>query len=75
MYLKRLTLDISEDIDFQIHLSWEANSSFVNNNFEVGLEAWDANMDIQSVLNEHAVISYMCAYLSKTKDGCSNAIK
>ena len=75
MYLKRLTLDISEDIDFQIHLSWAKNSSFVNSYFEVGLEAWDANMDVQSVLSKREVISNMCAYLSKTKEGCSNAMK
>ena len=32
-------------------------------------------MDIQPVINEYKAISYMCAYLSKTKDCCSNAME
>ena len=68
-------LKISEDSDFQIYLRWAPNSCFVNNSFEVGLKAWYANMDMQPVLNKHKAISYMCAYLSKTVDGSSNANK
>ena len=32
-------------------------------------------MDIQSALNEHKAISYMCAYLSKSEETCSQAMK
>ena len=32
-------------------------------------------MDIQPVLNEHKAISYMCAYLSKSEETCSQAMK
>ena len=41
------SLEISDDNDFQIHLRRTATSCFVNNYFKVGLEAWEANMDIQ----------------------------
>ena len=41
------SLEISDDNDFQIHLRLTATSCFVNNYFKVGLEAWEANMDIQ----------------------------
>ena len=68
-------LEISDDTDFQIHLRRPPNSCFVNNYFQLGLKAWDANMDIQPVINEYKAISYMCAYLSKTEDSCSNTMK
>ena len=32
-------------------------------------------MHIQPVLNEHKAISYMCAYLSKSEETCSQAMK
>ena len=32
-------------------------------------------MHIQPVLNEHEAISYMCAYLSKSEETCSQAMK
>ena len=41
------SLEISDDNDFQIHLRRTPTSCFVNNYFKVGLEAWEANMDIQ----------------------------
>ena len=41
------SLEISDDNDFQIHLRRILTSSFVNNYFKVGLEAWEANMDMQ----------------------------
>ena len=68
-------LEISEDTDFQIHLRRSPNSCFVNNYFQLVLKAWDANMDMQSVINEYKAISYICAYLSKTEDSYSNAMK
>ena len=46
------SLEISDDNDFQIHLRGTATSCFVNNYFKVGLEAWEANMDIEPVFNE-----------------------
>ena len=67
-------LSISDDNDFQIHLARQPNSCFVNNFFAVGLEAWEANMDIQPVFNEYKAIAYMCAYLSKTEDSCTRAM-
>ena len=52
-------LEISDDTDFQMHLRRPPNSCFVNNYFQLGLKAWDANMDIQPVINEYKAISYM----------------
>ena len=63
------------DCDFQIHLRRTPNLCFVNNYFRIGLEAWEANMDIQPVSNEQNTVAYMCAYLSKSEDKCSNAMK
>ena len=69
------SLEISDDNDFQIHLRRTPNSCFINNYFRVGLEAWVVNMDIQPVFNEKKAVAYMCAYLSKSEDTCSNAMK
>ena len=41
-------LSISPDEDFQIHLRRPPNSCFVNNYFAIGLESWEANMDIST---------------------------
>ena len=54
-------LAISEDDDFQIHLCQPPNRQ--------------ANMNIQPVFNEHKAIAYMCAYLSKSKESHSYAMK
>ena len=67
-------LAISEDNDYQIHLSRQPNSCFVNNYFKAGLSAWEANMDIQPVFNEYKAVAYMCAYLSKTENSCTLAM-
>ena len=69
------SLEISDDNDFQIHQRRTPTSCFVNNYFKVGLEAWEANMDIQPVFNEKKVVAYMHAYLSKSEDTYSNAMK
>ena len=37
--------------------------------------AWEANMDIQPVFNHYKAVAYMCAYLSKSENECSVAIK
>ena len=68
-------LSISPDEDFQIHLRRPPNSCFVNNYFDIGLRAWDANMDIQPVFNDFKAISYMCSYFSKSETESSDAMK
>ena len=65
---------ISEDNDFQLLLKRPTNSCFVNNYFDVGLQAWGANIDIQPVFNHYKAITYMCSYLSKQEDECSHAM-
>ena len=50
-------------------------SCFINNYLKTVLKTWNANMDIQSVLNEHKAISYLCVYLSKSEETCSQAMK
>ena len=61
--------------DFQIDLHRPSYSCFVNNYSKIGLSAWQANMDIQPVFNEHKAIAYMCAYLCKSEESCSYATK
>ena len=63
------------DNDFQIHLKRSPDSCFVNNYFADGLIAWEANVDIQPVFNLYEAVAYMCAYLSKSEDGSSHAMK
>ena len=67
-------LSISDDNDFQIHLKRPPNSCFVYNYFTEGLLAWEANLDIQPVFNHYKAVAYMCAYLSKSEDECSQAM-
>ena len=67
-------LAISGDDDFQIHLKCPPDSCFVNDYFGGGLLPWEANLDIQPVFNYQKAITYMCAYLSKTEDECSNTM-
>ena len=42
-------------------------SCFVNNYFDEGLLAWEANIDLQPVFNYYKAIHYMCVYFSKTE--------
>ena len=42
---------------------------------EEGLMAWQANIDIQPVFNCYKVVTYMCAYFSKSEDETSEAMK
>ena len=56
------TWSISKDEDLQLHLKRESTSRFVNNYSDVGLKAWQANMDTQSVSNEHIGVTHMCQY-------------
>ena len=53
----------------------EPNFYFVNNYFDVGLKAWQANMDIQLDFNEYKAVTYMCQFFSKTENRCSQAMK
>lgn len=68
-------LRISIDADFQIHLKRPPNSCFVNNYFDEGLLAWQANLDIQPVINYFKAVAYMCAYFSKCENETSEAMK
>ena len=68
-------LEISKDNDYELHLVQTPNSCFVNNYFESGLLAWQANMDIQPVFNEYKAVTYMCSYFSKSEDECSLDIR
>ena len=68
-------LSMSTDNDFQIHLRRPPNSCFINNYFEDGLMAWEANLDIQPVINHYKAVTYMCAYFSKSEDETSQAMK
>ena len=61
------TLPISKDEDLQLHFKRQTNSCFVNNYFDVGLKAWQANMDKQPGFNEFKVVTRMCQYFSKTE--------
>lgn len=60
-------LETSEDTDFQIHLKRPPSFCFISNYFQLGLKAWDANIDMQHVVSENKTISS----LSKTEDSYS----
>ena len=68
-------LSISPDTDFEIHNVRRPNSCFVNNYFTIGLQAWEANIDIQPVFNYYKAVTYMCSYFSKCETESSVAMK
>ena len=68
-------LSTSDENSFQIHLKRAPDSCFINNYFKDGLLAWEANLDIQPVLDYYKAVSYMCAYLSKAEDESSEAMQ
>jgi len=68
-------LAISTDKGFQIHYKRSPAACFTNNYFEEGLLAWEANLDVQPVLDYHRAVSYMCAYISKSEDESTEAMK
>ena len=68
-------LSISSDKDFQIHFKRPPNSCFINNYFDEVLLAWNANLDIQPVINHYKAVTYMCAYFSKSENETSEAMK
>ena len=61
-------LKISTDNDFQIHFKRKPNSCFVNNYFTEGLMSWEANVDIQPVINHYKAVAYMCVYFPKSEE-------
>ena len=69
------TLSISSDTAFQIHFKRDPKACFINNYFEGGLMACEANLDIYPVLHYYKAVSYICAYLSKSENESSEAMK
>ena len=63
------------DDDYELHLIRPPNSCFINNYFDLGLRAWQANMNIQPAFDEHKAVAYMCSYFSKSEDKCSFVMK
>ena len=68
-------LSISPDSTYQIHFKRSPKSCFTNNYFEEGLLAWEANINIQPVLDYYKAVAYMCAYLSKSTEAMKQAAK
>ena len=67
-------LKISDDNNFQLHLRRSTDPCFVNNYFDIGLLAWEANIDIQPVFDNCKASTYICSYLSKQEDKCSEVM-
>ena len=61
--------------DLKPHFKRQPNSCIVNDCFDVGVKAWQANMDIQPVFNKYKAVTYMCQYFWKTEGQCSQAMK
>ena len=53
-------LSVSSDNDYELHLQRVPDWCFVNNYFESSILAWEANTDIQSVINHYKTVSYVC---------------
>ena len=51
-------LSVSKNEDLKLHSKRQPNSCSVNNYFDVGLKAWQANIDIQAVINEYKAVTY-----------------
>ena len=66
---------ISSDNDFQIHLKRQPNECFINSYFVEGLQAWKANIGIQSVFNHYKAVTYMCVCFSKAENEISEVMK
>ena len=65
----------SDDNSFQLHLRQPIDSYIFNNYFDIGLLAYEANIDIQSKIDYYKAVTYMCSCLSKQEDKCSKAMK
>ena len=68
-------LETSDDQGSPLHLRRPTDSYLVNNCFDLGLFAWDENIDIQLVFNYCKAVTYICSYLSKDEDDCPQAIE
>ena len=55
-------MSISKDEDLELYLKGKPNSCFLSTYFNVGLKAWQVNMDMQPVSNEYKAVTYMCQY-------------
>ena len=51
------------------------DSCIVNINFDIGLLTWKANINIQPVFDYYKVSTYICSYLNKEEDECSQTMK
>ena len=69
------TLSISDEDRFQIYTKLPPHSCFANSYFSEGLQAWNANIDIQPVFDHYKTVACLCAYMSKPEDECSQAMK
>ena len=65
-------MSIFSDLDFQIHLKQSTNARYINNYLSKGLQAWKANIDVQSVFI--LAKQYVCLFLH-AEDQTSEAIK
>ena len=58
-------LKVSDDNGFQPHPKRPTDSCFVNDNFNIGLLSWEANIEIQPVFHYYKAVIYLYSYLSK----------
>ena len=80
--LKELDITVEEnenalkisDNSFQLDLRRSNDPYFVNNYFDIGLLAWEANIDIQPVFDYCKAFTYICSYLSKQEDKYSEVM-
>ncbi|XP_037103982.1 uncharacterized protein LOC119120863 [Syngnathus acus] len=56
-------------------LKRDPKDCWVNNYNRHLLLAWDANLDIQYILNAYSCIAYICSYISKAEHGLSQYLK
>ena len=68
-------LSIAASPDYELHLKRSPNSCFINNYNPIIIIAWQANIDIQPVLNHHTCVTYLCSYMFKGETHCSEAIR
>ena len=70
----KTALQISDDQDFKIISNVQLTVPF-SAIFDIGLPAWEANIDIQPQFSYYRALRYMCSYLSKEEDESSQAMK
>ena len=69
IYALRATLTTSK-----VFLKRNLEETRINNYNSILLESWEANMDIQYILDPYACISYIVSYISKGQRGLSNLL-